>query len=136
MISGIESRNVARIRRLVSDNYNDKWDFDADDVAEAVVDVGSHFMTLVLTPEEQELLIEDDNAMVSVRLAVSGNVVGPAGGEVTRRINRLEEPFLFTWKKETFLPSSWRLMQIHQPELPSALYGYDPGDIRRAMSGE
>ena len=93
-------------------------------------------MTLVLTPEEQELLIEDDNAMVSVRLAVSGNVVGPAGGEVTRRINRLEEPFLFTWKKETFLPSSWRLMQIHQSELPSELYGYDPGDIRRAMSGE
>ena len=49
MISGIESRNIARIRRLVSDSYNDKWDFDADDVAEAVVDVGSQFMTLVLT---------------------------------------------------------------------------------------
>ena len=136
LISGIESRNVARIRRLVSDNYNDKWDFDADDVAEAVVDVGSQFMTLVLTPEEQGLLIEDGEAVVSVRLTVSGNAVGPAGGEVTRRINRLEEPFLFTWKKETFLPSSWRLVQIHQSELPSELYGYEPGDIRRAMSGE
>lgn len=136
LISGIESRNVARIRRLVSDSYHDKWDFDADDVAEAVVDVGSQFMTLVLTPEEQELLIEDGEAVVSVRLTVSGNAVGPAGGEVTRRINRLEEPFLFTWKKETFLPSSWRLVQIHQSELPSNLYGYEPGDIRRAMSGE
>ncbi len=136
LISGIESRNVARIRRLVSDSYHDKWDFDADDFAEAVVDVGSQFMTLVLTPEEQGLLIEDGEAVVSVRLTVSGNVVGPAGGEVTRRINRLEEPFLFTWKKETFLPSSWRLVQIHQSELPSELYGYEPGDIRRAMSGE
>ena len=81
LISGIESRNVARIRRLVSDSYHDKWDFDADDFAEAVVDVGSQFMTLVLTPEEQGLLIEDGEAVVSVRLTVSGNAVGRQGAK-------------------------------------------------------
>lgn len=136
LISGIESRNGARIRRLVSDNYNDKWEFDGDDVVEAVVDIGSQFMTLVLTPDEQQIDILDGEATVAFRLTISGNAAGPAGGEVTRRINRLEEPFLFTWKKETFLPTSWRLVQIHQAELPEELYGYEPGDIRRSMSGE
>ena len=134
-ISGIERRNGARIRRLVSDYYNDKWGFDSNDVVEAVVDVGSQFMTLFLTPDEQQIDISDGEAIVAFRMTISGNVVGPAGGEVTRRINRLEEPFLFTWKKETFLPTSWHLVQIHQAELPKELYGYEPGDIRRSMSG-
>ena len=135
LISGIESRNGARIRRLVSDHYNDKWKFDGDDVVEAVVDIGSQFMTLVLTPGEQQIEVVDGEAIVVAHLIISGNVVGPGGGEVIRRINRLEEPFFFTWKKENFVPASWRLVQIHQTELPEELYGYEPGDIRRAMSG-
>lgn len=135
LISGIEGRNAARIRRLMSDAYIDQWEFDANDASEALVDVGSQFLTLVLKTEEQVLSIEDGRAEVSVRLTLGGNAIGPVGGEVTRRINRMKEPFTFVWQKESFLPSSWRLVKIDQIELPENLYGYEPGDIRRAMSG-
>ena len=135
-IAGIEKRSPSRIERLLAEDYSDRWGFDRLDAAEACVDIGSQFLTLVLTPEETTVEREEDVAVVRMRLRVGGKPIGPAGNEVTRRLNQLQEPFEFTWKKESFLPASWRLIQIENVELPSELYGYEPGDIRRAMQGE
>ncbi len=136
LISGIERRNPARIRRLVAESYGDKWGFSGEDAVVALVDVGSQFMILVLKSEKQMIEIGNAAATVSVHLTVSGKPLGPVANEVTRRANRLKEPFVFTWEKQSFLPSSWRLVRIDQPEMPEELYGYEPGDIRRAMQGE
>ncbi|HQZ27040.1 MAG TPA: hypothetical protein PK648_02735, partial [Verrucomicrobiales bacterium] len=73
---------------------------------------------------------------VTAKLMISGKPVGPAGLEVTRQVNLLKEPFVFTWEKQSFLPNSWRLVRVDNPALPDDLYGYEPGDIRRAMKGE
>ena len=93
-------------------------------------------MTLVVKSENTVTSITDGKAVVKMNLTISGNPVGPLGNEVTRRINQLKKPFTFTWEKKSFLPSSWRLVSIEQEELPQELYGYEPGDIRRAMRGE
>lgn len=93
-------------------------------------------MTLVISHEDFTSTIEGDDAVVTAKIVVGGNPIGPIGNEVNRRINQFKEPFVFTWKKESFLPSSWKLISIDQPELPGELYGYKPGDIRRAMRGE
>lgn len=74
--------------------------------------------------------------MVRTRLVISGKPVGPVGNEATRRVNRLVAPFEFTWRRENFLPTSWKLVMIENPDLPDELYGYEPGDIRRSMQGE
>lgn len=136
LISGIEKRSPSRIERLLAEDYSDRWGFDRNDAAEAVVDVGSQFLTLVLTPEEMTVDRVEDRAVVTTRLRVSGKPIGPGGNEVTRRLNRIETPFEFTWVKQSFLPASWRLVQIENVDLPGNLYGYEPGDIRRAMQGE
>ncbi len=136
LIAGIEKRNAARMKRMVAESYEDKWGFDDDEAIEAIVDVGSQFMALVLTAENREIEIEGERATVKVDLTVSGKPVGPVGNEVTRRLNRLTNPFVFEWEKQSFLPSSWRLVRIDHEDLPAELYGYEPGDIRRAMKGE
>lgn len=135
LVAGIEKRSPGRIERMVADHYEDRWGFDKDDAVVAIVDVGSQFFALVLTPEEQTIEIEGDRAVVTSRLVVTGKPAGPIGNEVTRRINQLGEPFVFTWEKQGFLPASWRLVNIENPELPNELYGYEPGDIRRATRG-
>ncbi|MEM9283925.1 MAG: hypothetical protein AAGA96_19055 [Verrucomicrobiota bacterium] len=135
-IDGIERRSAARMRRLVAESYGDRWGFDRDDIVMSIVDLGSQFMTLVVTPENQTLSIDESVATVTLSVTLGGRSVGPGGGEVTRRINQLDDPFVFTWEKESFLPTSWRLVRIEQPELPDELFGYEPGDIRRAMGGE
>jgi len=136
LIDGIERRNPARIQRLVSPNYHDRWEFTREDIVETMVDSGSQFMALVVTPEKESVVFEKSRATVTVHLIISGKPVGPAGNEVTRRVNQLKEPFVFVWEKESFLPSSWRLVKVDNAGLPDELFGYEPGDIRRAMRGE
>ncbi len=136
LIQGIENRSASRIQRLLSGNYSDRWEFTDEEIVEAVVDVGSQFMALVVTSEDQTMEINDGIAIVTAKLVVSGKPVGPAGQEATKRVNQLKSPFTFTWEKQSFLPSSWRLVKIDNPDLPEHLYGYEPGDIRRAMRGE
>lgn len=137
LIEGIERRSPARIQRLLSKNYEDRWGFTSEQIAESMVDAGSQFMALVVTPEDQTIVFgEEGEATVKARLILSGKPVGPIGNEVTRQINQLKEPFVFVWKKQSFLPSSWRLVSVDNAALPAELYGYEPGDIRRAMQGE
>jgi hypothetical protein len=136
LILGIEKRSPSRIKRLLAEDYEDRWGFDQDDVVEAILDVGSQFMTLVVTEEDRSFVIDESSATVSSRLVISGKPVGPGGNEATRRLNQLEEPFVFTWEKQSFLPASWRLIRLDNAGLPEDLYGYEPGDIRRAMRGE
>lgn len=136
LIDGIERRSPARIRRLVSGNYSDRWSFDREEIVTAMVDIGSQFLSLELTPEELRWKIEKSEGAATMRLVVGGRAIGPAATEVMRRVNQLEEPFVFTWRKESFLPSGWRLVSVENTSLPDDLHGYEPGDIRRAMQGE
>lgn len=136
LIQGIERRSASRIQRLLSEGYADRWEFTDEEIVEAVVDVGSQFMALVVTEENQTLEFKDGVAVVTANLMVSGKPVGPAGQEATKRVNQLKSPFTFTWEKQSFLPTSWRLVKIDNPDLPEHLYGYEPGDIKRAMRGE
>lgn len=137
LIEGIERRSPARIQRLLSRDYEDRWGLTGEQIVESMVDAGSQFLALVVTPEEEVIRFDEEGgATVSTRLTLSGKPVGPIGNEVTRRVNQLAEPFLFEWRKENFLPSSWRLVRVENAALPDDLYGYEPGDIRRAMQGE
>ncbi len=136
LLDGVERRSPARIRRLVAEDYGDRWSFTREDLVVAMVDAGGQFFALVVTPEEERIEIQGKRATVACKLVVSGKPVGPVGQEVTRQINRLGQPFVFTWEKRSFLPSGWRLVRLENAALPDDLFGYEPGDIGRAMRGE
>lgn len=136
LLSGIERRSPARIQRLVAGDYEDRWGFTREDIVTTMVDAGGQFLTLVVTPEEVEWEIEGDRAVGTMRLVVGGKAVGPAAQEVMRRINQLDTPFVFTWRKQSFLPSNWKLVRVDNASLPDELYGYRPGDIGRTLRGE
>lgn len=136
LLAGVESRSGARIARLLAEDYQDRWGFRRSDAVEALLDAGSQFISLVVKPEDTVTVIDGRRAMVATRLVVSGQAIGPVGHEVTRTVNQLKEPFVFTWEKQGFLPSSWRLVSMENPALPTELYGYSAGDLRRALRGE
>jgi len=120
----------------LSDEYSDRWGFAREDAVEAIVDVGSQFLALVVVFREEDRSIDPQVGVLRGRIEVRGKPLGPAGNEAMRRINGLEEPFVFTWKRKNFLPTSWKLIRIENAALPDELYGYEPGDIRRALHGE
>lgn len=134
-LAAVGSRNKAKVRKLLADDYEDRWKFDADDAAEAIVDVGGQFLTLYVMTEEQELQKDGKRIVVLADWTVEGNPLGPVGNEVLRRINRLDAPFVVKWEQQNLFPTSWKIVEIDNADLPGELYGYEPGDFRRAMEG-
>lgn len=136
LIEGIEKRSPSRIRRLVSERYLDRWSFEREDLILSISDIGSQFLALELESESEAYDIQDRQATITATIRASGKPFGPVGSEAIRRVNQLDAPIVFTWEKESFLPQSWRLVRMDNADLPEELYGYRPGDIRRAIRGE
>lgn len=136
LIDAIERRSSKRLERLLSPSYQDQWNFDQKEAALALSDIGSQFFSLVLTPSDSSVVFpESDVAVVTVRLEVSGQG-SPIAHEIIRTANRLKTPFTFRWRRQSFWPGDWKLIGIENPDLPTELYGYRPGDLRRLMEGD
>ncbi|NNE94191.1 MAG: hypothetical protein HKN23_21290 [Verrucomicrobiales bacterium] len=133
-ITAIEKRSASRLKRVLSENYSDRWDFNREDAVLAMMDAGSTFLVLAVDETDPVFSIDGKQATVEVTLRVSGKPLGFAGQEVIRHANRLKVPWNFTWKKEGG-PGSWRLIQMENGDIPDNLYGYEPGDIKRALRG-
>ena len=84
-------------------------------------------------PIDPKTEMGDGLATVTTGFQLSGSG-SPIAHEMIRRTNRLREPFVFTWEKQSFWPWSWKLTRIENPDLPEELYGYEPGDIGKRMS--
>ncbi len=138
LLDGIGRRSPGRIQRLVAEDYSDRWGFSREEIVTSMVDVGSQFLALVVTSESEKarLEIREARATWTAKLTLGGKPISPVGQEAMRQINQLEEPFVFTWEKKSFLPASWKLVQVENRSLPDDLFGYQPGDIGRAMRGE
>ena len=134
LLQGIEKRNGPRTSRLVAENYLDRWKFNRDDIVKTTVDVGGQFLVVVVKGEEVSYSRDGKTATVKMNLKLGGKPLGVFGNEITRRVNALKKPFVFTWKKQSFLPSSWRLVKLDNPELPDGLYGYTPGALREMVT--
>lgn len=134
LIDAIETKKGARFRRLLSNEYKDRWGFTVDDATNAMLDLRSQFIVLGVIPENEKVVIKGRSATVTSRLTLRGTPIG-GGSQVIQEINRLKDPWVFTWKKQSFLPSSWRLVSIDNPAIPDNVWGYEPGSIRSMMEG-
>ncbi len=135
LLAALERRSAKRLDRLLAADYRDQWDFDREDAKLAVLDMGSQFFVLTLLPRDIEHTVGNGHAEVSLRLEASGNG-SPLAHEIIRTANRLKDPFVFLWEKQSAWPGDWKLTRIEQPGLAAELGGYRPGDLKRALDGD
>lgn len=134
LLEGIAKRSRSKVEKLIATSYHDRWQFDKQDAATAFLDLGSQFMVLAVQSIEPKTDIDDDgkSATVTTRLQIAGSG-SPIAQMIITRSNKLKQPFVFRWHKQSWWPGSWRLIEIDNPDLPDDLDGYEPGDIRKAM---
>jgi hypothetical protein len=136
LIDAIERRSAKRLDRLLAESYRDQWDFDREQAALALSDIGSQFFVLTVTPVDA-VTERNEAAEITVRHRVEVQGQGsPIASEILRTANRLKAPFEFRWRRQSLWPGDWKLVSIANPDLPDEIYGYEPGDLRRAMGGE
>lgn len=124
----IESGSHRRLSELVSENYADPWGFKKPEVITAFRELRAQFLVIGVESGEMQLEINEDEAIVTTNLALNGSGPSPVAALIVNEANRLNAPFVFTWKKEDGKPWSWKLIRVENADL-SDLRGYQPGQF-------
>ncbi len=123
-LKAVEDRKPRRIDDLVASDYEDQWGLDRDGLIRACDDFRRYFLSMTLEPVDAEIFIEEGQGIYRARIRLQGSPVGP-GSLIRTEANRLQTPFVFTWKRSGLFPWQWLLWRVENEELPT-LRGYDP----------
>ncbi len=119
LLTDVENRDWDDVRDTLSPDYADAWGLDRSGIIELASQGFSQFFYLEITPTDWQIALTGDDsprATVSVKLAFQGNGTGLAQLALGR-LQAIDEPFVFHWRKESWQPWSWHLYSAGQPEL-------------------
>lgn len=126
LLKRVSSRDWPAVLEIVSDDYEDAWGHNREDVIGDAQTLLSHFFALqvvALEPPVIRVLGGEGSAAVRVGVFGSGTAVAHAVMDAVREV---DEPFVFRWKKGD-RPWRWRLVEIRHEALAAR---YPQGAVR------
>lgn len=118
----VERRNFQAAGKMMAADFHDRWEHDRSSALEDAHQVFSQFVFVTIENRTESCDMREGEATAHTRVKISGNGGGVAQ-LVMSRVNSLQQPFTFTWRKVGSAPWQWELTRIDQPELnidPSA----------------
>lgn len=110
----IEKRKAAAAGAFLALEYHDDWGHDRALVLDRLRLVLRMFSSLTLTTDAPQVTLHSSAATWSASLHLEG-----AGGEfapkIIGRINSLTTPFELRWRRESWRPWDWKLVQVSNP---------------------
>jgi len=116
LLKAVEGRQWKKVDSFVADNYSDRWKHDKTFVLRASNEVFSQFLFLTIHGETLQCEISGSTGVTHDRVKISGSG-GPLSELVVQEVNRLQQPFVFTWERRSWKPWDWQLTRFDQPEL-------------------
>ena len=115
-LQAVERRNWEKVRAYLATNYTDRWGHDQALALEAAEQVFQQFLFLKVEHEIVSQAANRATGETRARVKISGS--GGALAQIAmERVNGLREPFLFSWKRQSWKPWDWQITRIEQPEL-------------------
>jgi hypothetical protein len=116
LMAQVEKRNWAAISDFIAADYHDEWNDDRPLLLARLRVALRLFSSLTIAAETPRVRVEAPLAMWrgKIRIAGSGAEITP---EMVERINRLTTPFELRWRKESWPPWHWKLVQVHNHSL-------------------
>lgn len=112
----VERRNWDSAAAFVADDYSDRWGHNKTNGLADAREVFRQFIFLTIETRIDSCTVTGPNATARVTLKLQGNG-GPFAQLITERLNALQQPFDFTWKKGSWKPWDWQLSHVDQSEL-------------------
>lgn len=123
LLAQIEKGNWSATAEMVAPDYHDDWGDDRDLLVNRLRMTLHFFTSLTITPNSPRI---DAGAATGtwtsqVRINGTGAEVAP---EMIARINSLTTPFVLRWRKESWRPWDWKLVEAHNPSLELPANGF------------
>lgn len=117
LLARASSRDWSAVEAMMADDYRDVLGRGRTDSIDGARRVLSHFFTLQVAPLEPWVVeAGGGSASATARVGVFGR--GTGGAElIMEEARKLEEPFVFRWRKAGSWPWQWELTGVDQQEL-------------------
>lgn len=116
LFNAVESRDWKDATAFFADDYHDHWQQTKPMAISEARQAFRYFFVISIQASSVDCSADGDLGRFSARLKVLGS--GAAISEyVKEHVNRLKQPFVFHWKRESWKPWDWKLTEIDQPEL-------------------
>jgi hypothetical protein len=116
LLKAVEGRRWKKVDAFVADNYSDRWNHDKGFVLRASNEVFGQFLFLSIQSQTLTCEVSGSTGVTRDRVKIGGSG-GPIAQLVVEQVNRLQQPFVFTWERMSWKPWDWRLTRFDQPEL-------------------
>lgn len=116
-LHAIEKRDWDRVKAMLSDDYADDYGFNRDTAVATAQKLLGGFYSLTLRAEPVKLQAVPDLGMMVMRIQLEGTGAG-LSQLVASRVNRVGEPWFFHWHKKGRWPWSWKVVQVHNDDVP------------------
>lgn len=112
----IEKRNAGAAGDFLALDYHDDWGHDRALVLNRLRLVLRLFSSLTITASPPQVTLHSSTATwsSSLRLAGAGGEFAP---EIVERVNSLTKPFELHWRRESWRPWDWKLVEVKNPAL-------------------
>ena len=104
----VEKRNWRAMEKFIAADYSDRLGHDKAAVLSQSSEVFRHFLDLQIIPEQERIEAAGDRGSVRAILRISGRGSG-AVEMVQARVNGLQAPFEFEWRRKSSKPWDWQL---------------------------
>ncbi len=115
LLHQVERRSWSTVEDFVATDYRDEWGDDRAQLLNRLRVVGRFLFDLTITSSDERIRVKTPTATWSGRIRLDGR--GEAASEVSSRVNGLTTPFVLHWRRESWKPWDWKLVQAANPEL-------------------
>jgi hypothetical protein len=122
-LSEMGSRDWDDAGVFIDSSYSDRWGFTKEIVLRESREVLTHFLSVEIQAESPIVAVHGDSATVRGKIRLVGSASTPLGEMAKSEVNRLEEPFEFEWRRMSWKPWDWKLVQVNHPDLNPDQYG-------------
>lgn len=120
IIALAEKRDWDGVTECIALEYEDQWSQNRADSVVLAQELLAGFFMLDIEWTTSEVTVNDNIAKVRGMARITGNGAG-ASQFVKDRVNQIKQPWVFTWRKDGWRPSDWKLLSLRNAELGGPL---------------
>jgi hypothetical protein len=118
----VERRNWNAAGAFLASDYSDRWNHDRDSALANAREAFRLFLFVTIENRTDSCEMAPESATARTVIKISGNG-GPGAQLVMERVNTVQGPFTFAWRKASWKPWDWRLTSVEHPELRTERVG-------------
>jgi hypothetical protein len=115
LLAAIENHNWKTVGEFVGTNYRDQWGNDRALLLERLPEVFRALPNVRIESKDVSVQASNGRGSWTARVTVKSN--GEFADFIQNRVNSLESPFEFEWKRGATWPWDWKLVAVRNPAL-------------------